>query len=177
MAWRAMPLFGLDSGCPVTNPSAPFHADPVARALGPGANRKPTSLSPVGVAPVPSAPHHRSVAHQSPEGGLWTRFASPDRPSMPGCPVTTARPGRPPSPSTTRRWPWARSDPTTAPVSRDVRRPVVAVALRRARQPGPGWPWTLSMLRFRCASWAVWAGPKPPPHRPGRRALSGTSIS
>jgi hypothetical protein len=67
-AWRAMPRFGPDSGRPDSNPLAPLHADPVARALGPGANRKPTSLSPVGVAPVPSAPHHRSVAHRLPEG-------------------------------------------------------------------------------------------------------------
>lgn len=31
--------FGIDTGCPVSNPLAPIHADPVARALGPGANR------------------------------------------------------------------------------------------------------------------------------------------
>ena len=38
-AWRAMPRFGTGSGFPLPTPLSPIHADPVARAIGPGANR------------------------------------------------------------------------------------------------------------------------------------------
>ena len=34
-----MPLFGSGTGFPLPNPLSPIHADPVARAIGPGANR------------------------------------------------------------------------------------------------------------------------------------------
>ena len=81
--------FGLDTGFPASNPLAPFHADPVARALGPGA-MEPTSLSPVGVAPVPSAPHHDSVACTPPPVApkRTRRFRATRHPkvsSVPGC--------------------------------------------------------------------------------------------
>ncbi len=144
-ARRAMPRFGLDTGFPAPNPLAPLHADPVARAIGPGANRNrprwvqlgwPQILRLLTTTPLP-APHPKVTCHPPPEGDRSPTarrrracpVVSPHRSPAAGCPVPVERSSRSPFPDVTRRWPQARSDPTPAPVSRDVRRLAVAPVL------------------------------------------------
>ncbi len=76
--------FGLDTGLPVSNPWHRFTLTrlPEPSVLAP----EPFSLSPVGVAPVPSAPSHGSVACSAPSGA--PRCARRRR----ACPVCLAAP-------------------------------------------------------------------------------------
>ena len=189
-----MPRFGLDTGFPASNPLAPLHADPVARALGPGANRNrprwvqlgwPQILRLLTTTPLPT-PHPKVMCHPSPEGDRSPAarrpracpVVSPNRSPAAGCPVPFERSSRSPSPTSTRRWPQARSDPTPVPVSRDVRRLAVAPGLpKESDSPVRGGREHCPCSDSALASRAVWAGPKPPSSPLRRRALSGTSIS
>ena len=97
-AWRAMPRFGLDTGLPASNPLAPLHADPVARAIGPGAIGTdlaesswggPSSFGSSTTTPLP-APHPE--AHRSaPVGDVPP---TPRRPWITRRPKTTSVLGR-----------------------------------------------------------------------------------
>lgn len=120
-----MPRFESDSGFPVSHPSAPFTP---TRSPEPSVwyRSEPSSLSPVGVVPVPPAPHHCLAAPRHPKVSA-NPIASPDRP-RPSCPERK-RSSRSPSPTVTRRRRQARSDPTPSPVSRFGRRLVVAASL------------------------------------------------
>lgn len=67
----------------------------------------------------------------------------------------------------TRGWPQARSDPTSAPVSRDVCRLVVAPGLpKESDSPVRGGREHCPCSDSALASWTVWAGPKPPSSPP-----------
>jgi hypothetical protein len=88
-----MPRYGLDTGFPASNPLAPLHADPVARAIGPGAIGTdltesswggPSSFGSSSTTPLPT-PHPE--AHRSAPVG--------DVPSTPRGPRITCRPKAP----------------------------------------------------------------------------------
>ncbi len=140
-----MPRVGLDTGFPVSNPLAPLHADPVARAIGPGANRNRPRWVQLGWPQILRLLNHDSVAAH-----LTRRRCATCRPKATGhlaarrpraCPVVSPhrsrlrvapRPSSAPAGLRLPRHPrvaQARSDPTPAPVSRDVRRLVVAPVL------------------------------------------------
>ena len=107
--------FGLDTGFPAPNPLAPFHADPVARALGPGANRNrprwvqlgwPQILRLLTTTPLPT-PHPKVTCHPPPEGDRSPAarrpracpVVSPHRSPAAGFPVPVERSSRSPSPT------------------------------------------------------------------------------
>jgi hypothetical protein len=89
------------------------------------------------VAPAPSAPTTAPLLASARE---LLRTRSPRHLALDsGLPRGVERCSRSPSPSTTRRCPWARSDPTPAPVSRGVRRLVVVpVGPKAFRDPVRG---------------------------------------
>jgi hypothetical protein len=136
-ARRAMPLFGLDTGCPA---STPRHRFTLTRLP------EPSVLVPIGTDLAESSWGGPSSFGSSPRLRCPLQpesWCEPDRlaeaPSTPGCPVASKPFRRSPFPSTTRRWLWARSDPTAAPVSRDGRRLVVVPADPKAfRDPVRG---------------------------------------
>jgi hypothetical protein len=72
-ARRAMPRFGLGSSFPVPTPLAPLHADPVARAIGPGANWNRPRWVQLGWPQFLRLLNHSSVAHRPSEDAPWTR--------------------------------------------------------------------------------------------------------
>jgi hypothetical protein len=88
-ARRAMPRYVTRStGCPACGPLSPIHADPVARAIGPGANRNRLTSGQLGWPQIlGSEPRPRCLR-------------SPARPvGLAGCaPVARAAPSRSPSP-------------------------------------------------------------------------------
>ena len=154
MAWRAMPRVGLDTGFPASNPwhrftltrlPEPSVLVPIGTDLAGSSWGGPSSFGSSTTAPLPAPSRlHRGA----PEGGIAypTRGCgtrpSPEgverarslrrtpRPAA-GCPVTGRTLQQAPVSDATRRRPSARSDPTPATVSRDVRRPVVAAGLPR----------------------------------------------
>lgn len=89
--------------------------------------------------------------------------------------VTPRLPGTPPQVPVSDGYPSARSDPTPSQLPAPDADSLVPRS--EPRDTTGGGRWTLSLLRSRCASSAVWAGPKPHPHRPGWRALTGTTNS
>ena len=171
-ARRAMPRFGLDTGFPASNPSAPLHADPVARALGPGANRNrprrvqlgwPQILRLLTTTPLP-ARHPKALCHPPPESGRSPAarrrracpVVSPHRSPAAGFPVPVERSSRSPSPTSpeggrgpglTRRPPRSPetiADSSLLPSSRRSPTTRSEVAVNTVRAPIP-----LS-LRERC---------------------------
>jgi hypothetical protein len=101
-----MPLFGSGDGCPPPNPLSPIHADPVARAIGPGANRNRPHRGQLG---WPQIRRLRTIAPLPAADLRLLRTRSPLR-HVPGAPEG--------SPDTPQRipvsdgYPSARSDPT-----------------------------------------------------------------
>jgi len=184
-AWRAMPLFGLDTGFPASNPRHHFtltrlpepsvlvsYGTDVAESSWGGHSSFGSSTTTPLRAPRPKATW-RSVPEGVERARLlrrtirWLRVA----PCPPNAPAGLRFPYHP-------KVKRARSDPTTAPVARDVRRLVVVVVLpRESVNPVRGGREHCPCSDSALASWAVGVGPKPHPHRPGRRALSGTNIS
>jgi hypothetical protein len=189
-----MPRFGLDTGFPASKPLAPLHAAPVARAIGPGANRNrlrwvqlgwPQILRLLTTTPLPT-PHPKMACHPSPEGNRSPvargpracPVVSPHRSPAAGFPVPVERSSRSPSPTSpeggrrpglTRRPPRSPATFADSPLLPSSRRSPTArseVAVNTVRAPIP-----LSPRE------TVWAGPKPPSSPLRRRALSGTSIS
>jgi hypothetical protein len=177
-----MPRNGLDTGFPASNPLAPLHADPVARALGPGANRNrprwvqlgwPQILRLLTTTPL-LARHPKATGHPPPEGDRSPAarrhracsVVSPHRSPAAGFPVSVERSSRPPSPTSpeggrrpglTRRPPRSPVTFADSPLLPSSRRSPTArseVAVNTVRAPIP-----LSLRE------AVRAGPKPPPHR------------
>ncbi len=167
---------------PGLEPVAPLHADPVARALGPGANRNrprwvqlgwPQILRLLTTTPLPT-PHPKVTCHPPPEGDRSPGarrpracpVVSPHRSPAAGCPVPSERSSRPPFPTSpeggrrpglTRRPPRSPAtfaDSSLPPSSRRSPAARSEVAVNTVRAPTP-----LSLRE------AVWAGPKPPPHR------------
>ena len=144
-----MPLFGSGNGFPLPNPLSPIHADPVARAIGPGANRNRPHRGQLGwpqirrlrtIAPLPQPTCVACVPG---------RLADTSRAPPKGCPT---RPSGSPSPTVTRRLGLTRrlrSCLLRTPTPRCPRLPENPVEM--AGEP------VLSQLR--CASSAVWAGP------------------
>ena len=101
-----MPLFGSGTGCPLPNPLSPIHADPVARAIGPGANRNRPHRGQLG---WPQIRRLRTIAPLPAEGLRLQRARLPRRlaPCAPeGLPDTLQRV------SVSDGCPSARSDPT-----------------------------------------------------------------
>ncbi len=101
-----MPLFGSGTGCPLPTPLSPIHADPVARAIGPGANRNRPHRGQLGwpqirrlrtIAPLPAADLRRLRAR-------LPRRHAPCAPEEP--------PDTPQQVSVSDGYPSARSDPT-----------------------------------------------------------------
>ncbi len=147
-----MPLFGSGTGFPLPNPLSPIHADPVARAIGPGANRNRPHRGQLGwpqirrlrtIAPLPASDLRR----------LRTRLPLRHAPSAPeGLPDT---PQRIP---VSDGYPSARSDPTPSqlPVP-DADSPLPSDDVSR---PGTRlrWPVNLSCPDPASTSSAVWAG-------------------
>ena len=177
-----MPRFGLDTGFPAPNPSAPLHADPVAQALGPGANRNrprwvqlgwPQILRLLTTTPLPT-PHPKVTCHPPPEGDRSPAarrpracpVVSPHRSPAAGFPVPVERSSRSPSPTSpeggrrpglTRRPPRSPAtfaDSSLLPSSRRSPTARSEVAVNTVRAPIP-----LSPPR-RCG-----LGRSPPPHR------------
>ena len=157
--------FGLDTGFPASNPLAPLHADPVARALGPGANRNrprwvqlgwPQILRLLTTTPLPT-PHPKVMCHPSPEGGRSPAarrpracpVVSPHRSPAAGCPVPVERSSRSPSPTSpeggrrpglTRRPPRSPATFADSPLLPSSRRSPTArseVAVNTVRAPIP----------------------------------------
>lgn len=125
---------------------------------------------------APSVARKRQITHHPKVASVLVRLAVASAGG--GLPRGPRAPQQVAVSHVTRRWPQARSDLTPAPVSRDGRRLVVAPDLpRESGSSVRGGCEHCPHSDPACASWAVWAGPKPPPHRPGRRALSGTNIS
>jgi len=171
-----MPRFGLATGLPASNPRHRFTLTrlpepsvlaPIGTDLAESSWGGPSSFGSSPRLPRPPATRRCSV-HS---------FASPDAPRR----RVSSPPSNVPAGLRLRRHPKAtpvRSDPTSAPVSRDVRRLVVAVALpeesdRPVRGGREHCPCSGSAVpRERCG-----LGRSPPPHRPGRHALSGTMSS
>lgn len=164
-----MPLFGSGRGCPLPNPLSPIHADPVARAIGPGANRKPSSRRPVGVAPDPSAPNHDAVASGLPLTRLPRRHA----------PTTPKGARHEPADPRCRRLPVDPVGPDAAAVACAGRRLSVAPGCPRTRSEmaGEHCPAPLPLSVVAGVGWTSCRSRKPPPHRPGALALFGTMLS
>ena len=154
-----MSRVGLDTGFPASNPwhrftltrlPEPSVLAPIGTELAESSWGGPSSFGSSTTTPLPT-PHPKVTPHPPSEDG-----GSPGARRRQVCPVAS----------------------TLAPVSRGVRRLVVALDLpkefdspvRGGREHCPC-PDPAALPR------AAWAGPKPPPHRSGRRALSGTIIS
>jgi hypothetical protein len=144
-----MPLFGSGTGFPLPNPLSPIHADPVARAIGPGANRNRPHRGQLG---WPQIRRLRTIAPLPPVDLRRLRTRSPRRHDSSAPEGLLDTPQRV---SVSDGYPSARSDPTPSQLpapdadSRCPRLPENPVEM--AGEP--------VLSRLRCASSAAWAGP------------------
>ena len=125
-----MPLFGSGTGFPLPTPLSPIHADPVARAIGPGANRNRPHRGQLG---WPQIRRLRTIAPLPPVDLRRPRTRSPRR-HAPCAPE--GLPDTPQQVSVSDGYPSARSDPTPSQLpAPDADSPLPPHDLRRPRNP------------------------------------------